>query len=117
MREAVGMLCMLALVFLNFGHAPAGLSVSYAADLTPYFSTGADLCLDGAPAPDHAHAPCHACRIGAGADLPPPPCVAAPAFRLAVEAAYAEPAALPPRPTPLRQPSQRAPPRFSSLHA
>jgi hypothetical protein len=77
MKEAMTALLAVALLFLNFAHqAPA---IAYSADLTPY------LLADGASAPlcekhpgDHAahETTCHLCRLGAGLDLPPPPCTA-----------------------------------------
>jgi hypothetical protein len=77
MKEAMTALLAVALLFLNFAHqAPA---IAYSADLTPY------LVADGAYAPlcekhpgDHAahDTTCHLCRLGAGLDLPPPPCAA-----------------------------------------
>ncbi len=94
LREVVRAICVLALLFLNFGHAQTG-TVAYSADLTPYLTTAlasADICQDAAPtAPEEHHAPCHACRIGAGADLPPAPCTNVPAFVEIERTAYAEP--------------------------
>lgn len=72
-RETVLALLALALFFFNFAHAvPA---TAYDAALTPYLvsaGAGPDDCLgDGTDGADHA--PCHACRIGEGAVLPPAP--------------------------------------------
>lgn len=84
-------LCVLTLLFLNFGHVapvsagdlPLGVS-SYAA---------ATICQEPAQDdPQTHHAPCHACRIGAGADLPPPPCLVERAFAELQHVGYAEPA-------------------------
>jgi hypothetical protein len=81
--ELVRALAVLALVFLSFGHQPA-LAVSHDHE-TLTVAVTAHFCGD-APA-DESHAPCHACRIGGGADLPPPcgglvhlPAVREPAF-------------------------------------
>ena len=94
LREVVRAICVLALLFLNFGHAQT-ISVAYSADLTPYVMSEqayADFCEQtGQGDPQAHHAPCHACRIGAGADLPPAPCVAAPAFVEIARTAFAEP--------------------------
>lgn len=74
--EVLRALCVLALIFLSFAHAPstavtsgpdvltAPLDMSYCGDL---------------PDDPKSHAPCHACRIGGGADLPPPCDIALPA--------------------------------------
>jgi hypothetical protein len=75
--EMLRALAVLALLFLNFAHAPLNAAptgagyVAYAAD-----GVCGDLPGDGPT----AHAPCHACRIGGGADLPPPCGLPAPAF-------------------------------------
>ena len=94
MREVVRAICVLALLFLNFGHAQP-VPVAYSADLTPYVMSEqayADYCQqNGQDDPQAHHAPCHACRIGTGADLPPTPCVAVPAFVEIERTAYAEP--------------------------
>lgn len=64
--EVVRALCVLGLVFLNFGHVAA-----FAGDHRAS-AAASSYCVDpGDGVPDHA--PCHACRIGQGADLPPPP--------------------------------------------
>lgn len=81
--DLVRALAVLALVFLSFGHQPSiGLAQDHEALSA---AVSASWCGD-APA-DTTHAPCHACRIGSGADLPPPgeglvrlPLVAEPAF-------------------------------------
>jgi hypothetical protein len=77
--EVLRALCVLALIFLSFGHTPvtaassspdvltAALDMSYCGDL---------------PDDPRAHAPCHACRIG-GVDLPPPCDIAIPVAMLA----------------------------------
>jgi hypothetical protein len=60
---------VLALVFLSFAHAP----ISASAGAGDVLTAAIDMTWCGdAPATDGtAHAPCHACRLGAGADLPP----------------------------------------------
>ncbi len=68
--ELVRALCVLALLFLNFAHAPIAAQPGNSDILTAAIS--ADFC-GGMPDSDGgAHAPCHACRIGGAADLPPP---------------------------------------------
>jgi hypothetical protein len=82
--ELVRAFAVLALVFLSFGHQPTG-AVTYDHDVLTAAVT-ASFCGD-APDDGKSHAPCHACRIGGGADLPPPcgglvhlPTMAEPAF-------------------------------------
>ena len=72
LREALLALLVLSLSFLSFAHQAIALP---GAD--PVATTAADWC--GAPigSDDARHAPCHACRIGQGADLPAPSCDAA----------------------------------------
>lgn len=81
--ELVRALAVLALVFLSFGRQPAA-AATYDHDVLTVAVTSS-FC-GGAPV-DTSHAPCHACRIGGGADLPPPceglvhlPSTAEPAF-------------------------------------
>jgi hypothetical protein len=88
-RDIASALAVLALVFLSYAHQP--VSVAPHQDLLTAAVT-ADFC-GGVPVGEQTHAPCHACRIGGGADLPPPcgglihlPAVAEPAV---VEAAVA----------------------------
>ena len=66
LRETLLALLVIALTFLNYGHT----SVSAAGNLqlVPDSWCGDPLLPDS---PDHS--PCHACRIGSGADLPPRP--------------------------------------------
>src|SRR5688572_27341042 len=75
MLDIVRALCVLGLIFLNFGHvAVAALAVGDILTL----SADASYCGEPINGPQE-HAPCHACRIGGGADLPPvPPAVCAP---------------------------------------
>jgi hypothetical protein len=73
--ELIRALCVLGLVFLNFGHVAVAAPVS--GDVLGIASS-ASFCGDPIDGPQD-HAPCHACRIGGGADLPPePPAVCAP---------------------------------------
>ena len=83
--EVLRALCVLALIFLSFAHTPvtaatagpdvltAALDMSYCGDL---------------PDDPKAHAPCHACRIGGGADLPPPCDIALPVAVVVASVAY-----------------------------
>lgn len=68
--EVLRAFCVLGLIFLNFGHSAA----VFAGDAPAVTSVITDWC----GSPDHPpdHVPCHACRIGSAADLPPPPTVA-----------------------------------------
>ncbi|MGV3489784.1 MAG: hypothetical protein ACO1OG_00540 [Devosia sp.] len=63
-------LVVLALVFLSFAH----VSTASAAGMHgPVLSAGIDASWCGDESDDSAaHVPCHACRLGAGADLLPP---------------------------------------------
>lgn len=70
MLDLVRAIGVLALLFLNFAHLPPAAAASLQPALTAGLDTG--FCGDQ-PADPARHAPCHACRIGAGADLPPPP--------------------------------------------
>lgn len=67
--ELTRALAVLALVFLSFAHQPAAAVTPHIDTLTA--AVTASYCGD-VPADEGAHAPCHACRIGGGADLPPP---------------------------------------------
>ena len=85
LRETLLAVLVLALTFLNFGH----VAVSAAGDfrITPDSWCGDPL------APGSAdHAPCPACRIGHGADLPPPPAAIEPVAFAIVAIAFAAPA-------------------------
>ena len=76
-KDAMRALLVLALVFFNFAHAPVlASSVGYDSELRPYLLPSAAAFVDCGDADDDerlAHAPCHACRIGGAADLPPAP--------------------------------------------
>jgi hypothetical protein len=89
-RETLLALLVLALAFLNFGHntlafAADGhvVSVSHAYCGDPLAPAGAD------------HTPCHACRIGSAADLPPAPCVIEPVAFVADVVVYFDNVAAP----------------------
>lgn len=68
--ETLRALLVLALVFLSFAHAP----VAAAAPTGDVLTATVDMswCGDSPVGDAAAHAPCHACRLGAAADLPPP---------------------------------------------
>lgn len=93
LRELMRALCVLAVVFLNFGHAQA-TPIGYTSDLTAYvLSDGAlaGYCLQtGQDNPQAHHTPCHACRIGGSADLPAPPALGLPVFFAVAQTAYGE---------------------------
>jgi hypothetical protein len=103
LRETLLALLVVALTFLNYGHA----SVSAAGDvqITPDSWCGDPLLPDS---PDHS--PCHACRIGSGADLPPPPACVDPVSFDAMPIAYAAPIAPIDLPLQARQAQPRGPP-------
>jgi hypothetical protein len=69
MLETVRALSVLALIFLAFGHAPQ-VAAEQGSAVTAFGALSVCGNLSGDPL---AHAPCHACRIGAGAALPLPP--------------------------------------------
>lgn len=60
---------VLALLFLSFAHAPVS-----AAGPHDVLTATVDMnwCGDTPDSNDTSHTPCHACRLGAAADLPPP---------------------------------------------
>ena len=66
--ELMRALCVLALIFLSFAHAPLATPAAGPDTLTA--TVDASYCGDQ-PDDSKAHAPCHACRIGGGADLQP----------------------------------------------
>lgn len=81
-KDAMRALLVLALVFFNFAHAPVSATVGYDQELQPYLLPATATAVDCGDVHDDgpAHAPCHACRIGGSADLPPAPgsCLSAP---------------------------------------
>jgi hypothetical protein len=89
LREALLAALVLALVFLNFGHNTAFAGAGYDVE--------SSWCGDPLSPDPVAHAPCHACRVGEGAALPPPPLAAIAVVQLALLVDYPEavPAILP----------------------
>lgn len=93
-RDLVRALAVLALVCLSLAHQPSfAVSADHA---VVNVAVTASYCGDGPV--DTSHAPCHACRIGGGADLPPPcgglvhlPAVVEPAFPERAAVAFAVP--------------------------
>ena len=83
-RETLLALIVLALAFLNFGHS--SISIGGEFRLVPDAWCGDPLLPNS---PDHS--PCHACRIGSGADLPPAPARAAPVVFAVSLVVYAAP--------------------------
>ena len=61
---------VLALVFLSFAHAPVSATAGPHDVLTA--TVDMSWCGDSPGSNDKAHSPCHACRLGAAADLPTP---------------------------------------------
>jgi hypothetical protein len=105
LRETLLALLVVALVFLNFGH----VSVTAAGDfrVTPDSWCGDPLLPDS---PEHS--PCHACRIGGGADLPPAPAGAEPVSFVAFAVVYAAPVPTFDLPVHARPAQPRGPPLF-----
>ncbi len=68
--ELARALVVLALVFLSFAHAPLAAAAPHGPTLTATLDMS--FCGDVPAGDAKAHAPCHACRLGAGADLPAP---------------------------------------------
>ncbi|MEO7222479.1 MAG: hypothetical protein ABIY37_08400 [Devosia sp.] len=102
-RETLVALLVVALTFLNFGHVAVTASGEFR--ITPDSWCGDPLLPDS---PEHS--PCHACRIGSGADLPPPPsCVETVAF-VALAVAYVAPALAFDLPVHARPAQPRGPP-------
>ncbi len=99
---------VLALVFLSFAHQSAFAS-SHGHDVLTVAVT-ADFC--GATPADPSHAPCHACRIGGGADLPPP-CGGLVHLPTTIEPAFPELAAVPFVVAPPEIPDARGPPALA----
>lgn len=83
-RETLLALLVLAVVFLNFGHQ----NFAFAGDGSIVTEASA-FCGDPIHPNDAGHAPCHACRIGGGADLPPAPCAVEPAIFVTAAIVYA----------------------------
>ncbi len=107
LREVVGALCVLALIFLNFGHA----AVAAPGPLGATIAVAADFCGDPVGGDGSAlHPPCHACRQGAIALVPAPGPIV-PVVFATVAAMYAEPPVVP-RALALGSASPRGPPPF-----
>ena len=104
--EILRALLVLALIFLNFAHQPA-MAAPSAGDVMTLVASQS-FC--GSPiADDTGHAPCHACRIGGGADLPPPCDIALPVAVLA-DVAYGAMPTLSLPATPIHSFDARGPP-------
>lgn len=84
LRETLAALLVVALTFLNFGHSPAAAGNDL--EVRPGSWCG-DPLLPGSP----DHPPCHACRIGSGADLPPASSCAETVWFVATAVAYDAP--------------------------
>lgn len=105
--EGVRALLVLALIFLSFAHTPVALASAGPDTLTAALDMS--YCGD-VPDDPQAHAPCHACRIGGGADLPPPCTVATPVVVVA-DVAWGAMASLSLPAAPPRSFDARGPPR------
>jgi hypothetical protein len=87
-KDVASALAVLAVVFLNFAHQPAAYAWPWPGDAAFSGSPeSADVC--GQTGDVGKHAPCHACRIGGGADLPPVPVLAEQVWFGAAKAVYA----------------------------
>jgi hypothetical protein len=103
LRETLLALLVVALTVLNFGHV--GVTAAGSFQVTPDSWCG-DPLLPASP----DHSPCHACRIGTGADLPPPPACIHPVDFAAVPVDYFAPAITPRRLLQARPALPRGPP-------
>lgn len=83
MRESLLALLVLALAFLNFGHT----NLSFARD-GHVVAVSSSFCGNPLTPADADHTPCHACRIGQGADLPLVPCGVVPVAFTAATVTY-----------------------------
>jgi hypothetical protein len=105
-REIILAAVVVALTFLNYGHVAVSASGDFRA--TPDSWCGDPL------APGSAeHAPCHACRIGNGADLPPPPACIEPVTFVALPVAFFAPLATIDLPVRARPAQPRGPPSLA----
>lgn len=107
--DFVRALGVLALIFLSFGHAPIA-AMAHGHDV---LTAAVDLsfCGDLPDGNDTSHAPCHACRIGAAADLPPP-CGGLLHVPVAATPDFVESAPVPVEPVVTGLPQPRGPPRL-----
>ncbi|MEO6178385.1 MAG: hypothetical protein ABIP15_01315 [Devosia sp.] len=102
-RETLLALLVLALAFLNFGHA--SISLGGELKLTPEIWCGDPMLPDS---PDHS--PCHACRIGSSVDVPPAPVCVEPVSFAVTPVVYADIGAAFLSPVPLGSAHPRGPP-------
>jgi len=103
LRETLLALLVVALTLLNYGHA--AMSASGGFHVTPDSWCGDPL------APGSAdHTPCHACRIGNGADLPPPPACIVPVTFVEMAVTYVAPPSALDLPVRARPVQPRGPP-------
>ena len=70
MKDVVRALCVVALVFLNFGHVPLAVGGESVAVAAAHSFCGHPI--DGPGSGKQGE--CQACRLGASAALPSPPC-------------------------------------------
>jgi hypothetical protein len=105
-REILLAAVVVALTFINYGHVAVSASGDFR--VTPDSWCGDPLAPGSA-----AHAPCHACRIGAGADLPPPPACIEPVIFVAVPVVYVAPLAVIDLPLRARPAQPRGPPSLA----
>jgi hypothetical protein len=103
LRETLLALLVIALTFLNFGHVSVTASGDFR--VTPDSWCGDPLLPNS---PDHS--PCHACRIGSGADLPPPPASIEPVAFVASPVAHIAPRGAIDLPVRTRPTQPRGPP-------
>jgi hypothetical protein len=75
LREVLLALLVLTLTMFNFGHSNFAIATG-----GHFVVIGSSFCGDPMVPASADHAPCHACRIGGGADLAPPPVVTTPVF-------------------------------------
>jgi hypothetical protein len=107
MVDMLRALCVLALIFLMLGHKPV-LAQDF--DQGPTYGVTSLNSFCGGSPDSIGHAPCHACRLFTGLDLPPAPDCAEPAFRAAITFAWVQGQPLPalapwaPRANPARAP-------------
>lgn len=103
LRETVLALLVVALAFLSFGHVSVTAAGNFR--VTPDSWCG-DPLLPDSP----GHSPCHACRLGSGADLPPLAGCIEPVMFVAAPMAYAAPAVIFDLPVHARPAQPRGPP-------